>query len=235
MIEKTIHYCWFGGKSKPKSAIKCINSWKKYCPDYKIVEWNENTFDLNCNAYVKEAYENKKWAFITDYVRLFAIYNFGGIYMDTDVEVLKPLDQFLDCDGFTGFQSMDDMVTGIMAGAKGSKMYKALLDYYTDKHFVNPDGSLDLTTNTETITKMFLEMGFKPNNQFQEIDGFRLYPNEYFCPKDSVTLEVNITENSYAIHHFAGTWVPHSGFRKFLKKLLGPKLARKISKKKRNK
>ena len=235
MIEKTIHYCWFGGKSKPKSAIKCINSWKKYCPDYKIVEWNENTFDLNCNAYVKEAYENKKWAFITDYVRLFAIYNFGGIYMDTDVEVLKPLDQFLDCDGFTGFQSMDDMVTGIMAGAKGSKMYKALLDYYTDKHFVNPDGSLDLTTNTETITKMFLEMGFKPNNQFQEIDGFRLYPNEYFCPKDSVTLEVNITENSYAIHHFAGTWVPHSGFRKFLKKLLGPKLARKISKKKRTK
>ena len=176
MIEKTIHYCWFGGKPKPKSAIKCINSWKKYCPDYKIVEWNENTFDLNSNAYVKEAYENKKWAFITDYVRLFAIYNFGGIYMDTDVEVLKPLDQFLDCDGFTGFESERNMVTGIMAGAKGSKMYKVLLDYYQDKHFVNPDGSLDLTTNTETITKIFLEKGFVQNNQLFGRKCYVFYP-----------------------------------------------------------
>ena len=235
MIEKTIHYCWFGGKPKPKSAIKCINSWKKYCPDYKIVEWNEQTFDLNCNAYVKEAYENKKWAFITDYVRLFAIYNFGGIYMDTDVEVLKPLDQFLDCDGFTGFEAKEYMVTGIMAGAKGSKVYKALLDYYTDRHFMNPDGSLDLTTNTETITKMFLDMGFIQNNQYQEIDGFRLYPNDYFCPKNSVTLEVNITDNSHTIHHFAGTWISHSGFHRFLKKLLGPKLSKKLSDKRNKK
>ena len=231
MIEKTIHYCWFGGKPKPKSAIKCINSWKKYCPDYKIVEWNENNFDLNSNQYVKEAYENKKWAFITDYVRLFAIVNFGGIYMDTDVEVLKPLDEFLDCDGFTGFESTTNMVTGIMAGAKGCKMFKDLLDYYKDKHFVKEDGSLDLTTNTETITNIFLKKGFIQNNQFQEIDGFRLYPNEYFCPKNSVTLEVNITKNTYTIHHFAGTWVSHNGLRKFVKKILGPKLANKVAKK----
>ena len=105
MIPKIIHYCWFGGKPKPELAEKCIESWKKFCPDYEIVEWNEGNFNINSNLYVKQAYEAKKYAFVTDYVRLYALYTQGGIYMDTDVMVLKPLDEYLNHEAFSGFES----------------------------------------------------------------------------------------------------------------------------------
>ena len=155
-IPKVIHYCWFGKNPLPELAVKCINSWKKYCPDYEIIEWNENNFDLNSVTYVKEAYEAKKWAFITDYVRLFVLYEYGGVYMDTDVELLKPIDSFLTLDAFSGFESSNAVPTGIISSRKNFKFIKELLDYYNDKHFKNDDGTYKLNIS--------LKVKFEPNN-----------------------------------------------------------------------
>jgi len=166
MIPKKIHYCWFGKNPMPKLAQKCINSWNKYCSDYEIICWNEDNFDINSNEYVKEAYENKKFAFVTDYVRLYALYNYGGVYMDTDVEVLKSLDKFLENEAFSGFENTEYVPTGIMASTKGNNVIKDLLDYYKDRHFIKEDGSFDLKTNTETITSIMEKKGLNKNNKF---------------------------------------------------------------------
>lgn len=232
MIPKVIHYCWFGRNPKPKLFEKCLKSWKKYCPDYEIVEWNEDNFEINSNLYTKEAYECKKWAFVTDYVRLYVLYNFGGIYMDTDVEVLKPLDRFLNHEAFSGFENETSIPTGIMASEKGNDLFKHLLDYYTDRHFI-VDGKMDVTTNVVTITKLLSQMGFCPNNQYQVIHGFALYPYDYFCPQDFATGSLTVTENSYTIHHFAGSWlsnderkhVKHVRVKAKISKVFGEKMA----------
>ena len=206
MIPKIIHYCWFGGKPLPELAQKCIDSWKKYCPDYDIKRWDETNFDINCCDYVREAYEAKKWAFVTDVVRLYALVNYGGIYMDTDVEVLKPLDEFLKYEAFSGFESEKDIPTGIMACEKGQELFKELLDEYKNLHFLKSDGTYDETTNVVRITDTCLKYGFVPNNQLQTVKGFSLFPRDYFCPKDHVTRITRLTENSYTIHHFDGSW-----------------------------
>lgn len=205
-IPKIIHYCWFGGNPLPELAEKCIESWKKYLPDYEIIRWDEKNFDFNMNDYVKEAYENKKWAFITDYVRLYAMYNYGGIYMDTDVEVLKSLDRFLIHPAFSGFEDKVNIPTGIMASEKHSKWIKRLLDYYDGRHFVI-NGKIDYTTNVLIITDITKKYyGLKQNNKYQDMGDVVMYPNDYFCPKDHINGEIYLTENSYCIHHFAGSW-----------------------------
>lgn len=205
-IPKKIHYCWFGRNPLPDDVKEYIESWKKCCQDYEIIEWNEDNFDINCNDYVKEAYQAKKWAFITDYVRLFVMYNYGGIYMDTDVEVLKSLDPFLKHHAFSGFESNNNIPTGIMASEKGFKLYKEFLDYYNDKHFINKDGSLDTTTNVVIMTNICKKYGLKQNNEYQEIEGWALYPSDYFCPKDYRDGTINLTDNTVVIHHFSGSW-----------------------------
>lgn len=210
MIPKIIHYCWFGGKPLPSMAKKCITSWKKHCPEYIIKRWDESNFDVNCCAYVKEAFESKKWAFITDYVRLWAMYNYGGIYMDTDVEVLKNLDCFLSEKAFSGFESVDRIPTGIMASEKNSPIINLLLSRYHNRHFLMPDRSLDLTTNVEEITRVMVERGLILNGRKQTVDGFTFYPKDYFCPKDYRTKKLELTDNTYTIHHFDGSWVPKS-------------------------
>lgn len=224
MIPKKIHYCWFGGNPYPEDFLKYLETWKKYCPNYEIIEWNEKTFDINSNKYVKEAYECKKWAFVTDYVRLWAIYNYGGIYMDTDVEVLRSLDSFLECQAFSGFEREDAVPTGIMAGEKGQRAIKDLLDMYNNMNFINADGTMNLHTNVELITKYFSDKGIKLNNTKQTINGFTMYPKDFFCPKNSRTLEIELTDNTYTIHHFQGSWVETSTkHRQKIKKILGPK------------
>lgn len=208
MIPKIIHYCWFGGNPLPEDAKRYIESWKKYCPDYEIKEWSEQTFDVHSIPYVKEAFEAKKWAFITDYVRLWAVYNYGGIYMDTDVEVLKPLDEFLKHHAFSGFESSCNIPTGIMAGEKGNLWFKLQLDYYTDRHFKRVDGSLDLTTNVVTITNITRQnYHIQLDNTYQDCGDIVFYPSEYFCPKNHETGIIELTGNSYTIHHFAGSWL----------------------------
>ncbi|MFI3266536.1 MAG: glycosyltransferase [Rikenellaceae bacterium] len=208
MIPKVVHYCWFGGNPLPKAAVDCIDSWKKFLPDYQIKEWNESNFDINSNRYVKEAYENRKFAFVTDYVRLYALYSEGGVYMDTDVEVCGSYDYFLHHKMFSGFETDNNVPTGMMAAEKGSLWAKELLDGYKERAFVFENGELDMTTNTTVITEYMLGKGLKLNNKYQEIEGLCvMYPSEYFCPKDHRTGKIHKTKKTVCIHHFAGSWL----------------------------
>lgn len=208
MIPKKIHYCWFGGNPMPKLAEKCIKSWKKFCPDYEIKEWNESNFDLDLFPYAREAYNDKKYAFVTDIVRLYALYYEGGVYMDTDVELLKPLDNFLHHHAFSGFEAEDRVPTGIMASEQGGKWAKDNLEYYNGKHFLKADGSTDMTTNVTIITEYMLNAGLRLDNSYQDIEGlFTMYPKDYFCPKDFNTQNIDVTDNTVCIHHFNMSWL----------------------------
>ena len=207
LIPKTIHYIWFGGNPLGEKELAYIETWKKCCPDYEIVRWDESNFDVNQNRYCREAYEAKKWAFVSDYARLWVLVNHGGIYMDTDVEVVKPLDEFLSHKAFSGFERVDSIPTGIMASEAGFPLFEKLLHDYDDRAFVREDGSLDQTTNVVAITNVCHERGFRANNTFQVVDGFALYPKEWFCPKNIDTGVIEATFNTYTIHHFRGSWV----------------------------
>ena len=209
MIPKIIHYCWFGGNPLPPLALKCIASWKKYLPEYEIKEWNENNFNLEKYPFAKEALEHKKFAFISDVCRLHALQEQGGIYMDTDVEVLRSLDIFLKKTAFSGFENDDFVPTGIMASEKGSAWATEMLAYYDNRSFIKENGELDTTSNTYIITQLMKEKGFEMNNTFQEIGNYvTFYPNDYFCPKSYKTGKIELTENTYCIHHFAKSWIP---------------------------
>lgn len=215
MIPKVIHYCWFGRGPKNELALKCIESWKKYLPDYELKEWNEDNFDVSMYAYTKEALENRKFAFVTDVVRLYALYTEGGIYMDTDVEVLKTYNPFLHHTMFSGFETNGYVPTGMMAAEKGSIWAKELLDDYRNRKFVLDDGSFDTTTNTTVITDYMKKKGLKLNNTYQDFPGLcTMYPYDYFCPKDHRTGTINCTKNTVCIHHFAGSWVDRTWYDK---------------------
>lgn len=207
MIPKIIHYCWFGHNPKSELAERCIGSWKKKCHGYQIIEWNEDSFDLSKSPlYVQQAYEAKKWAFVTDYVRLYAMTNYGGIYMDTDVEVIKSLNKFLTHEAFSGFEDETNIPTGIMACRKDFPLFKELLKYYDSASFYNEDGSFNLTTNVTIITNMCLSKGLIQNNQYQVVDGFALYPKDVFCPVSYQTGKLEKTRKTVTIHWFAGSW-----------------------------
>lgn len=226
MIPKKIHYCWFGNNKLPESAENCIDTWKKFLPEYEIIEWNEQNFDINSNQYVKEAYEAKRYAFVTDYVRLYALYKYGGIYMDTDVEVVKPLDKFLINKAFTGCENENMSVTGTMAAIKGHSWIKELLDYYKDQKFILEDGSHNTKTNTKIITEITIEnYGWKQENTHQILkDDLHIYPYDVFCAKNFKTGKIEKTENTHTIHHFAGSWHrTEEKFKAIVIKILGAK------------
>lgn len=208
MIPKIIHYCWFGGNPLPELAVKCIESWKKYCPDYEIKEWNESNFDINCCNYVKEAYQAKKWAFVSDYARFWILYNYGGLYFDTDVEIIKPIDEIVEKGAFMGVENdLNDVAPGLgLAANPGLGLYKEMLDFYKTRHFIKEDGSNDITTVVEYTTSMLKKYGLKQKAEIQCIENIYIYPKEYFCPIDEATGIMNITDNTYSIHHYAATW-----------------------------
>ena len=230
MIPKIIHYCWFGRGKMPEMAIQCIESWTKYLPDYELKLWNEDTFDINSIVYVKEAYEARKFAFITDYVRLYALYTFGGIYMDTDVEVIKNLDDLLELPAFSGFESEKEIPTGIMASEQHGAWAKEMLAYYNGKHFLKPDGTPDMTTNVEIISSLMSANGFVLKNSYQVYRSYmHIFPKDYFCPKARSGL-ITLTDNTYCIHHFAGSWQPMSQKIKkyFFQKIVGVVITEKL-------
>ena len=224
MIPKKIHYCWFGGNSLPEDAKKYIKTWKKYCPDYEIIEWNEKNFDVNCCPYVKEAYESKKWAFVSDYARFYILYKHGGIYFDTDVELIKPIDEIVSRGAFMGLESEKPIMVapGLGLGAAaGLPIYKEILDFYNKRHFVNDCGEFDTTTVVVNVTNILKLNGLKNKNIIQNVRDIYVYPVEYFCPKSFDSGKLNITENTYSIHHFNGSWLtPWMSFRHKIKRIL---------------
>ena len=206
-IPKIIHYCWFGGNPKPKLAEKCIKSWKKYCPDYEIVEWNEDNFDLSATPnYVRQAMEAGRWAFVTDYVRLRALTEQGGVYMDTDVELVRPLDPYLKHQAFAGFEHPERVQTGLLACEKEFPLFQEFLHHYDNISFLLPDGTADTTTNVQVLTDLCLSKGLVLNDRLQTVAGLTIYPKEIFCPVDFDTKVLKKTRKTVAIHWFSGSW-----------------------------
>lgn len=204
MIPKKIHYCWFGRNKLPEKAIRCIESWKKYCSDYEIIEWNEDNYDVYQNPYTTYVYENKKYAFLSDYARLQIILQEGGIYFDVDVEIVRPLDNLLVHNAFFGFETEEYVNTGIGFGAEaGHSIVKAMLNEY-NKLLDGESGTIGCPVlNTESLKKY----GLVQNGSKQIIDGAVIYPVQYFNPYDDPTGRLNKTSDTYSIHWFAKSWM----------------------------
>ncbi|MEG2403179.1 MAG: glycosyltransferase [Muribaculaceae bacterium] len=207
MIPKIIHYCWFGGKPLPKSAIKCISSWKKYLPDYEIKEWNEINFDVNIIAYTAEAYNFKKYAFVSDYARFWILHQYGGIYFDVDVELIKPLSPILDKGSFLGIESLNNVAPGLGFGCNpGLGFLKNMINLYSLLHFDEGGGIMNKKTIVEYTTDELIKHGLICSGDIQYIEGFWIYPPEYFCPINYQSGKLKITKNTYSIHHYDASW-----------------------------
>lgn len=207
MIPKTIHYCWFGRGEKPKLAHKCINSWKKYCPDYEIIEWNEDNFDINMNSYTRYCYENQKWAFLSDYARLWIVYEYGGIYFDTDVEVVKSLDNLLQNQAFAGFENETNIASGLGFGAEPHNDAIGLMLKEYDPYLDGLHGTEGCPIlNTKALEKV----GLRKDGSYQNLSSVTVYPKEYFNPYDDPTGKLDITDNTYSIHWYAKSWMNKS-------------------------
>lgn len=212
MIPKVIHYCWFGRNPLPDYAKKYIATWKKYFPGYEIKEWNEDNFDVNMIPYISEAYKAKKFAFVSDYARFWILYHYGGIYFDTDVEVIKSMDDIIEKGPFMGIENLatDGKFQTVNAGLglaaeKGMDFYKRVLDNYEDYRFVMPDGTLNLRTVVQYVTVELVKCGLKRSNEIQECAGMYIYPKDYFNPKGGDVMR--ITKNTRTIHQFSASWV----------------------------
>ncbi len=231
MIPKIIHYCWFGGNPLPTLAAKCINSWQKYFPDYEMKEWNESNFDVNMIPYTRDAYQAKKYAFVSDYARFWILYHYGGIYFDTDVEVIRPMNDLLAKGGFMGCE-VDKVVNysvnpglGIAVEAY-HPIYKQLLERYVSRSFYLKDGNMDLTTVVRITTDVLLENGLHPCAEIQSVQGIIIYPVDYFNPWNDALGKLKKTQNTRSIHWYAKTWMDKENrvqiwVKRFLHRILG--------------
>jgi len=235
MIPKKIHYCWFGRGEMPQLAKDCIATWHEYMPDWEYKLWNEENFDVNIIPYTKEAYEAKKYAFVSDYVRLLALCNEGGLYLDTDVKVFKSFDDLLCHRAFAGFEGSKHVPVGtcVLASEANGIWVKEQLDYYKDRHFINSNGSCDLTTNVQFISYKMREGGLEQNGKEQVYRDLHVFPVEYFCPRQT-TGEYFRTENTYCDHLGLGSWAERrSGWKNKLARIVGPKTMARFIKLKR--
>ena len=205
MIPKIIHYCWFGRGEMPKLMKKCLKSWKKFCPDWQIVRWDEDSFDINSTLWTKQAYEARKFAFVSDYVRLKALHEMGGVYLDTDVELVQPIHRFLEHTAFSGFESVDTVQTGIIGAEKENAVIKSWLDYYEGRAYL-VDGKPVMVPNVSHITENLKARGLMMDDTLQIIDGMAIYPQTWFCPLSAVSIQRKITENTHVMHYFTSTW-----------------------------
>ncbi len=243
MIPKIIHYCWFGRNPLPSSALKCIASWRKYLPDYEIKEWNEDNFDVNIIPYTQQAYEAKKYAFVSDYARFWILYHYGGLYFDTDVEVVNNMDEIVARGPFMGIEQgaliegKPMVAPGLGLGVEtGHPFYKRMLQRYATLNYKNLDGTTDTTTIVSYTTRELYEYGMKPSDDIQEVDGIWIYPADYFCPMDSTTGIISRTDRTVSIHHYDCSWMDHNTFsfkmhqiKNLLYKIIGQKNAQIIN------
>lgn len=246
-IPKIIHYVWFGEKEIPELEKKCIESWKKMLPDYEIMFWNEETFDLDSSPYAKQAFEHKKYAFASDYTRVKVLYEYGGIYFDTDVETVKSLDPFLDNKAFIGFENKTMAGTGIIGCQPKNPVMKKMLDYYAAHEFADEKGNIDTTTNAQILSRILLDKGFKKDNKEQILEDIHIYERDIFCPKKMDDGTFRTTDRTVTIHYLSGNWLTErekrrgtsriwrnicrpvlKRVREILMKLLGEKRTRKI-------
>lgn len=229
MLPKIIHYCWFGRNPLPESALKCIASWKKFFPDYEIIEWNEDNFDVNSIPYTAQAYEARKYAFVSDYARFKILYEHGGLYFDTDVEVIRSMDDIIAAGPFMGFEidpckdrPYGAVAPGLGLGAqKGMTLYDSIIQYYKNLEFINSDGSYNTTDAVVNITtRELIKEGLDQKNGIQKIAGIIIYPSDYFNPFDDATGKLNKTQNTYTIHWFTKTWLNISPLKQKMSRLI---------------
>ncbi|MCH5238146.1 MAG: glycosyl transferase [Muribaculaceae bacterium] len=217
-IPKIIHYCWFGGNPLPSKAKKCIESWKEYFPEYEIKEWNESNFDFKSVPYARDAYESRKFAFVSDYARFWILYNFGGIYFDTDVKVIKSFDDILARGPFMGreltIEEADRIGTiGVNAGLglgcySHHPFYKEMVELYNSLDFKNKDNESQPKTVVEYVSEKLMEVGLKNTGAIQIIEDIYIYPSDYFCPISPVDMKMRKTGNTHSIHEFSASWIP---------------------------
>lgn len=239
IIPRVIHYCWFGGSPLPASALRCIESWKKFCPEYEIKRWDETNYDVNSCRYTKEAYEARKWAFVSDYARFDILHTYGGVYFDTDVELLCPIEDILNQGPFLGMeQNVGNkalVAPGLgMAAPKGLPFYGKILENYRKMHFLNEDGSYNQTTIVKYTTDMLLQEGLTDSDEIQQVAGIWIYPWDYFCPMKYPTGEMTVTANTRSIHHYDSSWLSEEDMkvRRFTTKMcqrFGPVTGMRIS------
>jgi mannosyltransferase OCH1-like enzyme len=235
MIPNTIHYCWFGHGEMPELARQCIASWHQFMPDWEYKLWNEDNFDVNSVPYTKEAYEAKKYAFVSDYVRLWALEREGGLYLDVDFEVYKPFDDLLTWKAFAGFEGSKHapVMMGVIASQPHGEWIKEQLYYYHDRHFVKEDGSCDLTTNVSFVTAKMQEQGFVQNGIEQDFKDLHVFPVDYFCPRQT-TGEYFKTEHTYCEHRGLGSWNEYdNGWKSKIARMVGAKNMTRLIKMKR--
>lgn len=214
-IPKVIHYIWFGHNPKPDIVLNCIASWEKYFPDFQIIEWNEENYDINKNAFIQEAYSCKKWAFVSDYVRFDVLNQYGGLYFDTDVEVIRQFpSDFFEKTAFTGVESTNIVSPGLVFGCVPKlNMLSEILAVYDRAHFLLDGKECPITVNAR-VTELLQKYGFVPNGEYQKIADIEIYPSEYFCGFDLDVFEPCITENTLSMHHYASSWENNSFRRK---------------------
>lgn len=209
LIPKKIHYCWFGKGEIPDQNKRWMESWSKYCPDYEIIRWDESNYDVTKNSYMYEAYQAKKWGFVPDYARMDIIYNHGGIYLDTDVELLKNLDELLYQKAFAGIEGTRNINWGLGFGAyKGCSIIKNVRDFYIDKSFKNEDGSLKIVAAPILQKDFFTKRGYVNNGEYQVIDEMTVYPEKILSAKCNFTGRICPTAQTFSVHHYDGSWTP---------------------------
>lgn len=207
-IPKIIHYCWFGGNEFSQMEKDCIESWKRFCPDYEIIEWNESNVDLSRCKFAQDALMDKKWAFVSDYVRTVVVYEYGGIYLDTDVKVVKNLNSLLELEAFAGFEDEWTVATGLGFGAKKhNPIVREFMEYYEAADYYDENGNFKLLLAPAVSTEVLVRHGLELyNNNVQQVESFTIFPTDYFAPLDIKLNKIKMTENTYSIHLYSASW-----------------------------
>lgn len=235
MIPTIIHYCWFGRGNLPEKAQQCIASWHQYMPDWEYRLWNEENFDINMIPYTKEAYEARKFAFVSDYVRLWALNNEGGVYFDTDVFVLKAFDELLHYKAFCGFEGSKHLPLGtcVMASVAGGEWVREQLSLYENRHFIQSNNTFDLTSNVQLISMNMQKGGFVQNGLEQNYKDLHILPVDFFSPRRT-TGEYILTKNTYCDHLGLGSWLDSDdGWKAKIARIVGKKNMTRMIKMKR--